>query len=52
MWHFGTLICNFAQAKSLRPPSHPDALPETDLHEHEVVDVWEQLDAAPPLKHN
>jgi hypothetical protein len=36
----------------LHPPGHPDALPKTWLHEHEVVEVWEQLDAIPPPEHH
>ncbi len=36
----------------LHPSGHPDALPETGLHEHEVVEVREQLDAIPPPEHH
>ena len=36
----------------LHPSGHPDALPETGLHEHEVVEVHEQLDAIPLSEHH
>ncbi len=36
----------------LHPPGHPDALLETGLHKHEIVEVWEQLDAIPPPEHD
>ena len=29
---------------SLHPPGHPDVLSESDLHEHEVVEVGKQLE--------
>ena len=61
--HLPTLLCRDritlghidpqprADEVPLHPPGHPDALLETGLHKHEVVEVREQLDAVPPPEH-
>jgi hypothetical protein len=36
---------------SIHPPGHPGTLPKSALHKHEVIQVWEQLDAIPPPEH-